>query len=100
MNRTNEILIELSKKYIWWQKPQETIQSPEKIILKTMDIGTFEDANILLENFDKQFLIETLQKSEIGSMRKKSWHYWHIILGICDYNHIPPMPTKRVKNVL
>lgn len=88
------ILLEFAKKYIWWENPEEAIQNPKKIILKVLDIGTFEDIQILLKNFDKNQLIKIIQDSNIGELRAKSWNYWHIVLEIC--NKVPPLPKKRV----
>lgn len=88
------ILLEFAKKYIWWENPEEAIHNPKKIILKVLDIGTFEDIQILLKSFDKNQLIKIIQESKIGELRAKSWNYWHIVLEIC--NEIPPLPKKRV----
>lgn len=93
--QNDKILLEWAKKYIWWENPEEAIKDYNKIILKVLDIGTFEDTQILLENIDKNTLIKIIQNSEIGSMRKKSWNYWHTILNIYDDKDIPPMPSRR-----
>lgn len=93
--KNNKILLKWAKKYIWWKKPEEAIKDYNKIILKVLDIGTYEDTQILLENIDKNTLIKIIQNSEIGSMRKKSWNYWHTILNIYDDKDIPPMPSRR-----
>lgn len=93
--QNDKILLEWAKKYIWWENPEEAIKNYNKIILKVLDIGTFEDTQFLLKYTDKNTLAEIIQNSGIGSMRKKSWNYWHIILDICDDEDIPPIPSKR-----
>ncbi|PAF52009.1 hypothetical protein [Helicobacter sp. 13S00477-4] len=91
-----QLLLKFAKKYMWSDNAQEAIKYPNKIILKVMDIGTFEDVQLLLKNFEKDFLIGILQKAQIGSMRVKSWYHWHLVLKICDYKNIPALPSKRI----
>jgi hypothetical protein len=35
----------LAKKYIWWETPDEALESPRRVIAQVMNIGTFEDAS-------------------------------------------------------
>jgi hypothetical protein len=42
-----KILKRLATKYIWWKTPDEALQQPERVVAQVMDIGDYEDVQML-----------------------------------------------------
>ena len=86
---------ELAKKYIWWKSPEEAARFPWMVIWQAMDIAVFDDVLRLLSIIGEEMLKEAIRRAETGSMREKSWHYWHYILKLAaSESEIPPMPRR------
>jgi len=84
-----------ARKYIWWQTPDSAVANPRRIFAQVMNIGTFEDAQALLEFAGKAELRQVLQDAHPGEFSDRSWHYWHLVLGVARLDAIPPLPIRR-----
>jgi hypothetical protein len=90
-----DLLVRLGH-YIWWQPSQKTLEHPERLIAKIMDIGTRNDECAVLESFGEVVLRGVLLHSEPGWFRPKSWSYWIYRLGVVPVDAEPPvMPRRR-----
>jgi len=84
-----------ARKYIWWQAPDTAIRSPHRIISQVMNLGTFEDVQALLQEVGETQFKQTLREARPGEFSERSWHYWHLVLGVTQPDAIPPMPVRR-----
>jgi hypothetical protein len=84
-----------ARKYIWWQPSEAAITSPHRVIAQVMNIGTFEDARALLRQVGKAAFTIALRDARPGEFSERSWHYWHLVLGVTRIDSIPPMPVRR-----
>ncbi len=85
-----------ARKYIWWQTPEGTNTSPHRIISQVMNLGTFEDAQSLLNEVGESEFKKALRDALPGEFSERSWHYWHLVLGVTPLNAIPPLPVRRL----
>lgn len=88
----NDFLKSMAQKYIWWQDPTDVLRVPQKIIAQIMNIGTFDDLELLTHFTNKQELIDILHNAKIGQFNPKSWHYR---LDLASLGNVPPLPNKR-----
>ncbi len=96
MGQMDVALIErLASKYVWWQAPEEAAKRPERVIAQVMNIGDFEDAQVLVDILGEAALREVLTSAEAGQFNGRSWFYWHYRLGLAGLDEVPPLPTRR-----
>lgn len=67
-----------------------------RVILRTMDYGTWEDL-LSLEHIARHAgLANGLKEATLGSLRPQCWSLWHARLGLFDPDgNPPPMPSRR-----
>lgn len=85
----------LAGKYIWWKTPDEALQQPERVVAQVMDIGDYDDVQLLADQADATYLREVLVNGEIGQYSPRSWAYWHYRLGLAAPGQVPPLPRRR-----
>ena len=96
MARINrDILRYFAAKYIWWKTPDEALRQPERVVAQVMNIGDYDDVQILVSEAGEEYLREVLGRAEIGQYNARSWAYWHYRLGMADPGRIPAMPRRR-----
>lgn len=89
------LLLSLSRKYIWWKSPDDAITQPMRIAAQVMNIGDYEDVQALVNTLGNDFLREVVANAEIGQFNARSWHYWHYRLGLAECDCVPPMPARK-----
>jgi len=88
-------LLEVARRYIWWEPPGEAILRPARVIAQVMNIGDFDDARALLDALGEPSFRSVLETAEPGWFNERSWHYWHYALGVCvPGEQVPPMPVR------
>ncbi len=60
-----------------------------------MDLGVWDDLVTLEQVFGRYRLAVILKASGAGSMREKSWWFWHFRLGLADVDRKPPAMRVR-----
>lgn len=90
-----DILKRLAAKYIWWKSPDEAVRQPERVVAQVMNIGDYDDVQMLADQAGDDYLREVLAHAEIGQYSGRSWHYWHYRLGLAGSGGVPAMPRKR-----
>ena len=91
-----EALRPLAKKYVWWETPDEALESPQRVIAQVMNLGTFEDVSLLANVVGEDALRQVLRDTEAGQFDDRSWHYWHFRLGLTAPDREPPPLPVRV----
>jgi hypothetical protein len=84
-----------ARKYIWWQAPETAVAKPHRVIAQVMNLGTFEDVRALLHQVDEGEFRKVLREARPGEFSERSWHYWHLVLGMTQPDAVPPMPVRR-----
>jgi hypothetical protein len=92
-------LKKLAARYVWWKSPDDAMVFPDRVAAQVMNLGTWEDLTEMVEIAGEQYLRGVLQRSEIGQLNARSWHYWHYRLGLAEYGTrpVPPMPVRKLE---
>jgi len=90
-----ETLMRLAAKYIWWKTPDEAVRQPERVVAQVMDIGDYDDVQMLAAQAGDDYLREVLIYAEIGQYSERSWCYWHYRLGLAAPGRVPASPRNR-----
>ncbi len=85
----------LASKYIWLKTPEEASALPERVIAQVMNIGDYDDVQMLVKLVGDEVLREVLVSSEAGQFNERSWSYWHYRLGLAKVDEVPPLPVRR-----
>jgi hypothetical protein len=92
----DETLKELARKYVWWKSPDEALRAPQRVIAQVMNVGDYDDVQMLAGQLGPDALRETLDHAEAGQFDKRSWTYWHYRLGLADLGEVPPLPSRTL----
>ena len=90
-----QYLRRLASKYIWWQSPDESIATPARIVAQVMNLGDYDDVQMLAAQIGEDVLRDVLQRAEAGQFSARSWTYWHYRLGLAEVDKVPPVPTRK-----
>lgn len=83
----------LAQRLIWWQPPDESLKDPIRLISQVMALGTWEDVVLARQCWTTEDFRQTLQNAPPGVFDKRSWSYWHRLLG---FPSIPPLPKRKL----
>lgn len=81
----------LSRKYVWWQPPEDALRYPFLLLASVMDLGTWNDISLLRTRLDPEILRDVLRQPPRGLFRPGSWNMWHLWLGM----ELRPLPPPR-----
>lgn len=81
-------------KYVWWKTPEEAVAMPERVIAQVMNIGDYDDVQVLADQVGDEVLRDVLKNAVIGQFNERSWIYWHYRLGLAEVDQVPPMPGR------
>jgi len=94
---TTSELARLAARYCWDMTPSQAAAYPDRVILRTMDLGTLQDIIALEQCFGHSGLAEVLARATAGALKPRSWAFWHYRLGLVPPGHaIPPQPARLV----
>lgn len=79
-----ELLREV-RRYLWWEKPEEVIRRPERVIAQHLAAVLGLDP-----------LRDALRNAEPGWFNERSWTYWCYRLGLAAPGDAVPDPPRRV----
>lgn len=86
-----DTLDNLAKRYVWWESVDWSYAHPLVFLANVMNLGSWEDIQLLRAMIGDDSLIFVLKQAPPGSFSYRSWDYWHAKLGILP---IPPLPTR------
>ncbi|HEX3821753.1 MAG TPA: hypothetical protein VHW45_15575 [Candidatus Sulfotelmatobacter sp.] len=92
----DETMKELARKYVWWKSPDEALRAPQRIIAQVMNVGDYDDVQMLANHLGPEALREALNHAEAGQFDKRSWTYWHYRLGLAELGEVPPVPSRTL----
>jgi hypothetical protein len=90
---TKQRVIDMAQRLIWWQKAEQSIRRPERIVAQVMAIGTSDDADFFQTIFGLEAMRQVLAGAPAGIFDARKWDYWHLRLG---YKRTPPLPARPV----
>ncbi len=91
-----DALKRLAREYIWWKTPDEAVATPARVMAQVMNLGDYDDVQVLAHHVGDQCLRDVLEHAEIGLFNERSWAYWHYRLGLAAPGRVPPMPTRTL----
>jgi hypothetical protein len=91
-----ELLGELSRRYIWWKPAEQALKHPARIAAQVMNLGDYDDVQRLVTAFGDDFLRCVIQQAEIGQFDPRSWHYRHYRLGLAELGAVPALPVRKL----
>ncbi len=86
-----ERLTDLAERLIWWQRAEQVLRRPERLIAQAMAIGTSDDADFVQAIFGIEAMRHVLNAAPAGIFEPRKWDYWHLRFG---YRRTPPLPTR------
>jgi len=96
MARLDKALLKrLAAKYIWWKSPEDAVELPERVVAQVMNLGDYNDMQILAETVGEDYLRQVIEQAEPGIFSEKSWAYWHYRLRLAELEQVPPLPQRK-----
>lgn len=90
-----EELLGLARKYVWWTEPEQALGSPLRILAQAMELATWDDIARLEREAGGATLREVLRRARPGTFSPRSWHFWHVRLGLARRpGETPPLPRR------
>jgi hypothetical protein len=83
-----------ASKYVWWKTPDAALAMPERVIAQVMNIGDYDDVQLLAHQVSDNVLRGVLTHAQAGQFGARSWAYWHYRLGLASLGQVPPLPTR------
>lgn len=87
---------QLARKYIWWQPPERALRDRRRLVAQVMNIGTFADVEALRTALGDEALKHALREARAGEFSERSWHYWHLVLGMAKPHAVPALPRRKL----
>lgn len=91
---SNDVLKTCARKYLWWKTPEEAARQPLRVIAQVMDIGDFDDVQMLIRETGIDTFKLAIAHAEPGQFNARSWTYWHYRLGLAQIGQVPRMPQR------
>ena len=86
-----ERISDMAERLVWWQRVEQTLRRPERLIAQAMAVGTSEDAERVEAIFGTEAMRRVLAAAPAGIFDTRRWDYWHLRFG---YVRTPPLPTR------
>jgi hypothetical protein len=85
----------LAARYVWWKTADDALRYPARVVAQVMNVGVFEDVQLLSQILSEEVLRGVLRQAEVGQFTPRSWHYWHYRLGLSRPGEVPPLPIRE-----
>lgn len=89
-----QVLKEMAYRYIWWMNAADALERPERIVAQVMELGDWEDLQIVVHSLGDDYLRRVIAQAEPGQFNERSWHYWHYRLHLAELGTVPPLPMR------
>ena len=89
-------LIAAARQVVWWMPPEESLRDEILFLNQAMQFGTLEVVQAIRKHFDDETLRNALRNARAGIFDRRSWAYWHLVLGMGD---APPLPVRYIPGV-
>jgi hypothetical protein len=85
-------LLEVARRVVWFQDPEETLADPVQFLAHVMTYGTIEDLAALRDIVGPADYRAVLDHAPPGIFDARSWAYWHRRCG----SEPPPLPERTL----
>jgi hypothetical protein len=92
---STELLEQFRRKYLWWTPVDGRPFSEERIIVQTMNLGTYDDILLLENAVGQTHLVEIIRSAEPGWLNDRSWEFWRGRLTLATGMAIPDRAPRR-----
>lgn len=75
--------------------PIDATTRKSRVVLRVMDFGVWDDILDIEHTFGNQELSSILINAPAGSLRPRSWAFWHYRLKLTPPGEAPPAPPER-----
>jgi hypothetical protein len=89
------VIAESGRKYLWWKPPGGQSHSDDRIIARTMKLGTYEDTLLLKRTVGGMRLVEIMLHAEPGWISDRSCEFWRGRLSFAAGAAIPDRAPRR-----
>jgi hypothetical protein len=91
----NPLAQQMAAKYVWWKGADEALRDEAHFLSMMMTYGTLADTRWMLAHFSRDALIAALRHAPPGIFNGRSWHFWHLRLGVQPVGELPQrrLPT-------
>lgn len=72
------------------------MQMPRRIASQVMNIGDYDEVQVLAEAVGEEYLRTVLTEAEIGQFNERSRTFWHYRLGMALPGRVPPGPKRKL----
>ena len=86
----------MAARYIWWKTPEEALRYPQQIAAQVMNLGDWDDVQILARAVGDDYLRAVIRTAEAGQFNERSWAYWHYRLHLAKVGRVPPLPERTI----
>jgi hypothetical protein len=86
-----DVLDELARRYVWWQRPEQTLARRDHFLCQLMQLGTLEDVRAARRIYGDDAFREALRSAPPGILDARSWNFWHLFL----FQSPPPSQPER-----
>ena len=93
LDRIPDDLKTVARRMIWYEPPEQALQSPDVFLAHVMTYGTIEDIVTTEKYFTRDDFRHALEDAPAGVFDARSWNYWNRAFGRVP---VPPMPTRRI----
>jgi hypothetical protein len=83
-------LEEVARRLVWWRAPEEALADPRRFVAQVMVYGTAEDVMATQARFGESDFRAVLADPPPGLFDRRSWAYWHAVLGLGQPTTPPP----------
>ena len=83
----------VAKRVVWFKPSDQTLRDDVFFLNHVMVWGDVRDTQCIRRRYSDDQLRHALVHAHPGVFDARSWHYWHIVLGI---RPIPPLPRRRL----
>ena len=91
MNVSADALLELARRYVWWQPAETTLARLDHFLCQLMQLGTAEDVRTARGLLGDDAFRAALRAAPPGVLDARSWNFWHLVL----LGQPPPPPPSR-----
>ena len=85
----------MAKRVVWFKPPGLTLQDEVFFLNHAMVWGNVSDTRCIRRWYSGDKLRHALAHAHPGVFNARSWHYWHIVLGV---RPISPLPRRCLPN--
>jgi hypothetical protein len=86
----------MAARYIWWKEPDKALRYPHQIAAQVMNLGDWDDVQILADAVGDDYLRSVVNNAEAGQFNARSWTYWHYRLHLAKVGTVPPLPERKL----